>query len=385
MENKDGKPPAPVTYNIDDLLRSLASNKGSDLHITAGSPPRIRINGALRPLNLPAMSQESAQVMIYSILKPDQIARFEREKELDTSFGLSGIGRFRVNVFYQRGAVGATLRTIPFEVQGFDKLGLPVEVLENLCNLPKGLILVTGATGSGKSTTLAAMIDFITSHDDGHIVTIEDPIEFLHRNKRCLVNQREVGPDTHNFAAALKHVLRQDPDTVLIGEMRDMETVQLGLELSETGHLTLASLHTSDAVQTINRIIDIFPHGQQPQIRTQLSFVLEGIICQQLIKLSSGIGRCAALEILIATHAIRANIRDDQIHPLYSAIQTGARDGMMTMNGSLLELVATGRINKDTALNNSARVDELTELLDMLESQQQRVRPGRPQGGGRQW
>ncbi len=377
------KPPGAPAFNLDDLLRALSSNKGSDLHLTAGSPPRIRINGALRPLNLPPMSQESAQAMIYSVLKPDQIAKFEREKELDTSFGLSGIGRFRVNVFYQRGAVGATLRTIPFEVQGFDKLSLPVEVLERLCMLPKGLILVTGATGSGKSTTLAAMIDYINSHDDGHIVTIEDPIEFLHRNKRCLVNQREVGPDTLNFAAALKHVLRQDPDTVLIGEMRDMETVQLGLELSETGHLTLASLHTSDAVQTINRIIDIFPHGQQSQIRTQLSFVLEGIICQQLVKISSGMGRCPALEILIATHAIRANIRDDKIHQIYSAIQTGARDGMITMNGSLLELVAQGRISGDAALSSTTRVDELNELLEILASQ--KSGKGRVPAGGRLW
>ncbi|MCL2001086.1 MAG: type IV pilus twitching motility protein PilT [Planctomycetes bacterium] len=361
----------------------MAANKGSDLHITAGSPPRIRISGALRPLNLPLMSQEQSQTMIYSILKPDQIARFEREKELDTSFGLAGVGRFRVNVFYQRGSVGAALRTIPFEIQPFDKLGLPVNIVSRLCALPKGLILVTGATGSGKSTTLAAMIDYINTNDDGHIITIEDPIEFLHRNKRCLVNQREVGPDTHNFAAALKHILRQDPDTILIGEMRDMETVQLGLELSETGHLTLATLHTSDAVQTVNRIIDIFPHGQQPQIRTQLSFVLEGIICQQLLKLANGAGRCAALEVLIATHAIRANIRDDKVHHIYSAIQTGARDGMMTMNGSLLELVAMGKITKETALNSSSRVDELAELLQMLEAQ--KPKQGKPQSGGRFW
>ena len=379
MENDPNK----VKFNIEDLLRALHSNKGSDLHVTAGSPPRIRINGALRPLNLPPLSQEAAQELIYSILKPDQIAKFEREKELDTAFGLSGVGRFRVNVFYQRSAVGATLRTIPFEIFTFEKLGLPPKIFEHLCGLPKGLILVTGATGSGKSTTLAAMIDYINSHEDGHIVTIEDPIEFLHRNKRCLVNQREVGPDTHNFAAALKHVLRQDPDTILIGEMRDMETVQLGLELAETGHLTFASLHTSDSVQTINRVIDIFPHGQQSQIRTQLSFVLEGIISQQLLRLANGGGRCVALELLVVTHGIRANIRDDKIHQVYSSIQTGAREGMVTMNNSLLELVAAGKITKEQALASSSRVDELAELIEMLVAQQ-RNRAVRQQGN-RAW
>ncbi len=357
---------ATLNFTIEDLLRALAANKGSDLHITAGSPPRIRINGALRALNLPMLTPEMSQQVVYSILKPDQIARFEREKELDTAFGLSGVGRFRVNVFYQRSAVGATLRTIPFDILNFEQLGLPRDIFEALCKLPKGLVLVTGATGSGKSTTLAAMVDYINANEDGHIVTIEDPIEFLHRNKRCLVNQREVGPDTNSFAAALKHVLRQDPDTVLIGEMRDMETVQLGLELAETGHLTFATLHTSDAVQTINRIIDIFPHGQQAQIRTQLSFVLEAIISQQLLKLSSGSGRCAALEILVATHAIRANIRDDKIHQIYSAIQTGAREGMVTMNTSLVDLVAQGKISKDVALAGTSRADELAELLEMM-------------------
>ncbi len=374
--------PATLNFTIEDLLRALAANKGSDLHITAGSPPRIRINGALRALNLPMLTPELSQQVVYSILKPDQIARFEREKELDTAFGLSGVGRFRVNVFYQRSAVGATLRTIPFDIMNFEQLGLPRDIFEALCKLPKGLVLVTGATGSGKSTTLAAMVDYINANEDGHIVTIEDPIEFLHRNKRCLVNQREVGPDTSSFAAALKHVLRQDPDTVLIGEMRDMETVQLGLELAETGHLTLATLHTSDAVQTINRIIDIFPHGQQAQIRTQLSFVLEGIISQQLLKLATGSGRCAALEVLIATHAIRANIRDDKIHQIYSAIQTGAREGMVTMNTSLVALVEQGKITKETALASTSRSDELSELLETLRMQS---KAGRKQPSYRIW
>ncbi len=366
------------SFTIEELLRALAANKGSDLHITAGSPPRIRINGALRPLNLPIMTPDASQELIYGILNPDQIAKFEREKELDTAFGLSGVGRFRVNVFYQRSAVGASLRTIPFEIANFQQLGLPNRIFEQLCSLPKGLVLVTGATGSGKSTTLAAMVDYINSNEDGHIVTIEDPIEFLHRNKRCLVNQREVGTDTHNFAEALRHVLRQDPDTVLIGEMRDMETVQLGLELAETGHLTLATLHTSDAVQTINRIIDMFPAGQQAQIRTQLSFVIEGIV----LKLSGGGGRCCALEILIPTHGIRANIRDDKIHQIYSAIQTGAREGMVTMNSSLVDLVAAGKINRETAMGATARADELSELLEMLQLQTRGGKGGRLQGRG---
>ncbi len=368
--------------DIEELLRALAANKGSDLHITAGSPPRIRINGALRPLNLPIMTPDASQELIYGILNPDQIAKFEREKELDTAFGLSGVGRFRVNVFYQRSAVGASLRTIPFEIANFQQLGLPNRIFEQLCSLPKGLVLVTGATGSGKSTTLAAMVDYINSNEDGHIVTIEDPIEFLHRNKRCLVNQREVGTDTHNFAEALRHVLRQDPDTVLIGEMRDMETVQLGLELAETGHLTLATLHTSDAVQTINRIIDMFPAGQQAQIRTQLSFVIEGIVSQQLLKQSGGGGRCVALEVLIPTHGIRANIRDDKIHQIYSAIQTGAREGMVTMNSSLVDLVAAGKINRETAMGATARADELSELLEMLQIQTRGGKGGRLQSRG---
>jgi twitching motility protein PilT len=358
-----------VSVTLEDLLRTLAANRGSDLHITAGSPPRIRMNGVLRPLDLPPLSPEESQKLIYAILNSDQIARFEREKELDTAFGLSGVGRFRVNVFYQRSAVGATLRTIPFEIANFKKLGLPNQIFERLCALPKGLVLITGATGSGKSTTLAAMVDYINSNEDGHIVTIEDPIEFLHRNKRCLVNQREVGPDTHNFQAALKHVLRQDPDTVLIGEMRDMETVQLGLELAETGHLTLATLHTSDAVQTINRVIDVFPHGQQAQIRTQLSFVLEGVVSQQLLKTANGAGRVAALEILIPTPGIRANIRDDKIHQIYSAIQTGAREGMVTMNTSLFQLLRDGKITEETALGNTSRLDEMAELIEVMHHQ----------------
>lgn len=367
-------PSKKIGFNIEELLRALQNNGGSDLHISAGSPPRIRLSGALRPLNLPPLMPDDTQNLIYSILKPDQIATFEREKELDTAIGFAEIGRYRVNVFYQRNSVAAALRAVPVDIKNFDQLGLPPEIFRRLCELPKGLVLVTGATGSGKSTTLASMVDYINSHEDGHIMTIEDPIEFLHRNKRCLVNQRELGLDTLSFSSALKHVLRQDPDTILIGEMRDMETVQLGLELSETGHLTLATLHTSDAVQTINRIINIFPSGQQAQIRTQLSFVLEGVISQQLLRLAGGKGRCIALEILIATAGIRANIRDDKTHQIYSALQTGSNDGMTTMNNSLCQLVASGKITADVALLNTSRPDELMEMLEAIRHQQQNRR-----------
>src|SRR5258708_1543116 len=327
-----------LMVTLEELLRVMMERRSSDLHITAGSPPRIRNDGALVPTDHEMMDAETTQKIIYSILDNEQIAKFESEKELDMSFGISGIGRFRVNVFYQRGAVGTAIRVIPYEIASFEKLGVPAQVCQKLCDLPKGLILVTGATGSGKSTTLATMVDFINQTGQYHIITIEDPIEFVHRNKQCLVNQREVGPDTLSFAAALKHVLRQDPDVVLIGEMRDKETIELGLTLAETGHLTFATLHTSNCVQTINRIIDVFPAEQQNQIRTQVSFVLEGVFCQQLLPLATGKGRCLACEIMIPNDAIRANIRDDKVHQIYSTIQTGSKTGMHTMNQSLYEV-----------------------------------------------
>jgi len=348
---------------LEELLHTLIERKGSDLHISAGTPPRIRVDGALRPLDVPAMMPEDTQKLIFSILDNDQIAKFEREKELDMSFGISGIGRFRVNVFFQRGAVGTAIRVIPYNIKTFDDLGLPRAVCEKLTSLPKGLILVTGATGSGKSTTLASMINNINESYEGHIITIEDPIEFVHKNKKCLLNQREVGPDTHSFAQALKHVLRQDPDVVLIGEMRDMETIELGLTLAETGHLTFATLHTSDCTQTINRIIDVFPANQQSQIRTQLSFVLEGVFCQQLLRLANGRGRALAAEIMLPSPGIRANVRDDKIHQIYSAIQTGGREGMMTMNMSLFTLYDQGKISKETAFEHSSRPEELHDIF----------------------
>ena len=355
---------------LEELLHVLMERKGSDLHITAGSPPRVRVDGDLVPISEEVFSADDTQAIIYSILDNDQIAKFEREKELDMSFGISGVGRFRVNVFLQRGAVGTAIRVIPYEMKSFEQLGLPREVCQKMCCMPKGLILVTGATGSGKSTSLASMIDYINQTRKEHIITIEDPIEFIHRNKKCLVNQREVGPDTHSFAAALKHVLRQDPDIVLIGEMRDMETIELGLTLAETGHLTFATLHTSDCTQTLNRIIDVFPANQQSQIRTQLSFVLEGVFCQQLLPLSTGRGRCLASEIMLPTAGIRANIRDDKVHQIYSALQTGGKEGMQTMNMSLYNLCAAGKINQEIAFEHSSRTDDLQNLFDQAAREQ---------------
>lgn len=348
---------------LEELLRIMMERKSSDLHLSAGSPPRIRIDGALIPLEYELFDSEATQKLIYSILDNEQIAKFESEKELDMSFGIGGIGRFRVNVFYQRGAVGTAIRVIPYEIATFEQLGVPIPVCERLCNLPKGLVLVTGATGSGKSTTLASMVDRINTTGQWHIITIEDPIEFVHRNKQCLVNQREVGPDTLGFQQALKHVLRQDPDVVLIGEMRDKETIELGLTLAETGHLTFATLHTSNCVQTINRIIDVFPAEQQNQIRTQLSFVLEGVFCQQLLPLSQGKGRCLCAEIMIPNDAIRANIRDDKVHQIYSSIQTGGKLGMRTMNQSLCELIRQGKVTFDIAVTYSSDPEDLKKTL----------------------
>ena len=348
---------------LEELLRVLMERKGSDLHVTASSPPRIRVDGDLVATDHEPFTADETQTLIYGLLENDQIAKFEREKELDFSFGIEGIGRFRVNVFLQRGAVGSAIRVIPYTIHRFEDLGLPRAVCERLCALPKGLVLVTGATGSGKSTSLASMVDHINQVRKEHIITIEDPIEFVHPNKSCLVNQREVGPDTHSFAAALKHVLRQDPDVVLIGEMRDMETIELGLTLAETGHLTFATLHTSDCTQTLNRIIDVFPANQQSQVRTQLSFVLEGVFCQQLLPLASGKGRCLSQEVMLPTAGIRANIRDDKLHQIYSAIQTGGRGGMKTMNQSLYDLYAAGKISKDTCFEYSTKPDDLENIF----------------------
>jgi len=325
--------------SLSELLLRLSELGGSDLHITTGSPPQVRIDGHLRPLEqYRVLTSADTKQLAYSVLTDAQKHRFEESLELDFSFGVKGLSRFRANLFNQRGAVGAVFRAIPYEIKAFEELGLPA-VVKQLCDKPRGLILVTGPTGSGKSTTLAAMIDKINRDRHEHILTIEDPIEFLHNHKNCLVNQREVSADTHGFSNALRTALRQDPDIVLVGEMRDLETIESALRIAETGHLTLATLHTNSASSTINRIIDVFPADQQAQVRAQLSLVLEGILCQALLPKAEGKGRAMALEILVPNGAIRNLIREDKVHQIYSMMQTGQdKYGMQTFNQALATL-----------------------------------------------
>jgi twitching motility protein PilT len=337
--------------SMEELLNLMVQRGGSDLHISVGCPPKIRIDGKLIDTEFEVLTPEITQKLMYSVMTSDQIANFEKEWELDFSFGATGLGRFRTNCFMQRGTIAGVLRVIPFEVYDFDQLGLPRDVCEYLCSLNKGLVLVTGATGSGKSTSLASMIDFLNRTRHGHIVTVEDPIEFLHRNRNCLVNQREVNADTRQFSKALRSVLRQDPDIVLIGEMRDLETIEAALTLAETGHLTFGTLHTSDCVQTINRVVDVFPAHQQQQIRTQLSFTLQGVLCQQLLPKTNGKGRALAAEVMIVNPAIRALIRDDKAHQVYSIIQTSGKLGMRTMNQSLVDLYRSSAVTYEDALS----------------------------------
>ncbi len=352
--------------SIYDLLKTMIERGASDLHITTNSPPRLRVDGKLIPLDLPALSPAETKAVCYSILTDSQKHKFEENNELDLSFGVKGLSRFRGNIFMQRGAVAGAFRTIPFEIKTFQDLGLP-EVVNELVKKPRGLILVTGATGSGKSTTLAAMVDRINSERYDHIITVEDPIEYLHGHKKCLINQREVNADTTSFRAALRYVLRQDPDVVLIGEMRDLETIEAALTVAETGHLTLATLHTNSAVQTINRVIDVFPPHQQEQIRVQLSFVLEGILAQQLIPKKTGKGRVLAIELLIPNPAIRNLIREDKIHQIYGMMQTGqAKFGMQTMNQSLIELYSKGHLSYEDAIGRSPVPEELITMLQRL-------------------
>ncbi|MHC5010027.1 MAG: type IV pilus twitching motility protein PilT [Planctomycetota bacterium] len=352
-----------ATVTIEELLQVLVDRGGSDLHLSAGSPPLIRLDGSLVDTGYEILNPEDTKSLIYSFLTGDQIARFEKDFEIDLSFGVEGMGRFRVNVFYQRGTVSAVLRVIPYNVKTFDELGLPRGICEEVGGLPRGLVLFTGATGSGKSTSLAAMLDHINDTRSGHVVTVEDPIEFLHRNKCCLFNQREVGSDTRGFHNALRSALRQDPDVVLVGEMRDMETIEAALTIAETGHLTFGTLHTSDCVQSINRIVDVFPAHQQQQVRTQLSFTLQAVFCQQLLPLARGSGRALALEVMIANSAIRALIRDDKAHQIYSIIQTGGKSGMQTMNASLCDLVRRNLITLEQAMTHSSDVEDLKRTL----------------------
>ncbi len=350
--------------NMHQLLSIMVNSSGSDLHVTIGSKPQIRVDGNLTPLEeFPVLTSTDTKMLCYSILTESQKQKFEEQNELDFSFGIKGLSRFRGNLFVQRGSVAGVFRTIPYRIMSFEELGLPPVVAE-LADKAKGLILVTGATGSGKSTTLATIIDKINRERHEHIITVEDPIEFLHPHKNCLVNQREIGSDTKDFQCALKHILRQDPDVVLIGELRDKETIEAALTIAETGHLCLATLHTNSAVQTINRIIDVFPPHQQPQIRAQLSFVLEGILCQQLLPKIGGKGRVMAMEILVPNPAIRNLIREDKLHQVYSQMQMGqTKSGMQTMNQSLAALVQRRLVKLEDAYIYSPDPDELKQLI----------------------
>jgi twitching motility protein PilT len=349
---------------LPELLKTTLELGGSDLHISAASPPQVRVNGDLQRLQQAELGPVETKQLAYSVLNDAQKKRFEETQELDFSFGIRSIGaRFRCNVFSQRGAVSAVYRLIPEKIRTFQELGLP-SVIAGLADRPRGLVLVTGPTGSGKSTTLAAMIDKINCERHGHILTIEDPIEYIHTHKNCLVNQREIHSDTDSFSAALRSALREDPDIVLIGEMRDLETVEAALKIAETGHLTLATLHTNSAVQTITRVIDVFPASQQAQVRTQLSLVLEGIVCQALLPRANGQGRVASLEIMIPNPAIRNLIRDDKIHQIYGAMQTGQeKAGMQTANQSLASLYQRRTITLETALAASSNRDELQDMI----------------------
>src|SRR5256714_2218588 len=349
---------------LSDLLRKMFEQGGSDLHITTNSAPMVRVHGTLRALDYAELTPAETKQLAYSVLTDAQKHRFEETLELDFSFGIKGLSRFRANLFNQRGAVSAVFRSIPYDIRTFEELGLPA-VVQTLCDKPRGLILVTGPTGSGKSTTLAAMLDKVNRERHEHIITIEDPIEYLHGHKSCIVNQREVHADTHSFGSALRAALRQDPDIVLIGEMRDLETTETALRIAETGHLTFATLHTNSAVSSINRIIDIFPAGQQAQIRTQLSMVLEGILTQSLLPKANGQGRGLAMEVLVPNAAIRNLIREDKVHQVYSMMQTGQEKyGMQTFNQSLASLYFKKQITLEMALARSSNADELQDLIN---------------------
>jgi len=349
--------------NMHQLLKAMIDKGASDLHVTTGAPPMLRVDGKLHPLRMPPLSPPETKQLCYSVLTDAQKHRFEETNELDLSFSVQKLSRFRANVFVQRGNVAGAFRAIPFKVRSFEELGLPKAVAE-LAEKPRGLILVTGPTGSGKSTTLATMIDRINDSRNEHIVTIEDPIEYLHHHKGCVVNQREVGADTSGFKNALKYILRQDPDVVLIGEMRDLETIEAALTVAETGHLCFATLHTNGAVQTINRIVDVFPPYQQAQIRAQLSFVLEGVMCQTLLPRANAPGRVMSLEVMVPNAAIRNLIREDKIHQIYSAMQVGQEKfGMQTMNQSLAMLYQRRMISLEDAMGRSPDGEELRGLI----------------------
>src|SRR5690349_3450901 len=352
-----------LQVNLHQLLRAMIEKGASDMHITTGSPPLLRIDGAIVPLKLTPLSPIETKQLCYSVLTEEQKIQFEKNKELDLSFGVKTLSRFRANIFMQRGAVSGAFRSIPFKILSFEELGLP-PVIAELATKPRGLILVTGPTGSGKSTTLASIIDKINSETRQHIMTVEDPIEYLHPHKRSIVNQREVGADTDTFKKALKYVLRQDPDVILVGEMRDLETIEAALVIAETGHLCFATLHTNSCVQTINRVLDVFPPYQQPQVRAQLSMVLEGVLSQTLIPKASGSGRVLAVEVMVPNMAIRNLIREDKVHQIYGQMQIGqAKFGMSTLNQCLAVLVTKRMITFEEGLLRSSDQDELRQLL----------------------
>ncbi len=348
--------------SMGELFVLMHERGASDLHLTAGAPPTLRIDGLLLPTPFEMLNAETVQALIYSLLNEQQRQRFEASNELDLAFNLRGIGRVRMNVYRQTGSVGAAIRAIPSSFKTFDEIGVPKSILD-IMKLPKGLILVTGPTGSGKSTTLASMIDFINETRAAHIVTIEDPIEFVHTHKKSVVNQREVGADTATFGAALRHILRQDPNVILIGELRDLETIQAALNIAETGHMVLATLHTTDCAQTINRIIDVFPQHQLAQVRVQLSFVLQAVLCQQLLSHATGAGRVLACETLIVNSAIRNLIREQKVEQIQVAIQTGGKIGMQTMNQSLAELYFQQKITFQEAMAHSMDSEDLRRLM----------------------
>jgi twitching motility protein PilT len=353
--------------SLHQLLRTMIEKGASDLHVTTGTPPQLRIDGTLVPLKVPPLMPADTKALCYSILTEDQKTKFEQRSELDLSFGVRGLSRFRANIFMQRGAVAGAFRAIPFKILGFEELGLP-PVVSMLASKPRGLILVCGPTGSGKSTTLASIIGKINAEKRFHIITIEDPIEYLHPNNLAVVNQREVGADTQSFKDALKYILRQDPDVVLVGEMRDLETIEAALTISETGHLVFATLHTNTAVQTINRVIDVFPPHQQSQVRAQLSFVLEGVIVQNLLARADGPGRALAIEVMVPTPAIRSLIREDKVHQIYSQMQIGQEKyQMITFNQSLFNLAARNIITREEAFNRSTDPEELRSMFQNAE------------------
>ncbi len=357
-------PPNELRVTLHQLLKTMIDKGASDLHITTGTAPLLRIDGSVVPLKLPPLSPQDTKQLIYSVLTEEQKVHFEKSNELDLSFGVKNLSRFRCNVFMQRGAISAAFRAIPFKILSFDELGLPPAV-QDLCFKPRGLVLITGATGSGKSTTLASIIDKINTETRQHIMTIEDPIEYLHPHKMCVVNQREVGQDTASFKTALKYVLRQDPDVVLLGEMRDLETVEAALTIAETGHLVFATLHTNSCVQTINRILDVFPSNQQPQIHAQLSFTLQGVVSQALLPRLGQPGRCLGLEIMIPNPAIRNLIREDKVHQIYSQMQVGQEKyGMQTFNQSLFSLYTRRMVSLEEAMGRSSDPDELKSMID---------------------